>query len=104
MILMAIASFGITVHERTVNGVKTQAPCPTGLVTLKITLENFLEVFFFFFPCMENMVITFVSKAVMRLKRQLVHSKAFRVEVFLEACTGLGEVNVQEALKMRYLP
>ena len=48
MILMAIASFGITVHERTVNGVKTQAPCPAGLVTLKITLENFLEVFFFF--------------------------------------------------------
>ena len=49
-------------------------------------------------------MITFVSKAVMRLKRQLVHSKAFRVEVFLEACTGLGEANVQEALKMRYLP
>ena len=81
---MASASFGITVHERTVNGVKTQAPCPAGLVTLKITLENFSEVFFFF-PCMENMVITFVSKAVMRPKRQFVHSKAFYVEVFLEA-------------------
>lgn len=50
------------------------------------------------------MVITFVSKAVMRPKRQFVHSKAFYVEVFLEAWTGLGEVDVQEALKMRYLP
>ena len=86
VILMASASFGIAVHERTVNGVKTQVLCPAGLVTLKIPLEKFSEAcFFFFFPCMENMVITFVSKTVMRLKRQLVHSKAFCVEVFLEA-------------------
>ena len=79
-----IASFGIAVHERIVNGVKTQAQCPAGLVTLKIPLENFSEACFFF-PCMENIVRTFVSKVVMRLKRLLVHSKAFRVEVFLEA-------------------
>ena len=86
---MASASFDIAVHGRTVNGVKTQVLCPAGLVTLKIPLEKFSEAWFvclfFFSPCMENMVITFVSKTVMRLKRQLVHSKAFCVEVFLKA-------------------